>query len=84
MSFISNDRQEDTKAHRPDDDRVTINAEGRLVLPRRLRDRYGLTAGARLHLDEECSGLYLRRPTRRPAMIPVEAQALSPSFRADL
>jgi MoaA/NifB/PqqE/SkfB family radical SAM enzyme len=73
MSFIPTDRQEDTETHKPDDDRVTIDAEGRLVLPRRLRDRYGLTAGARLHLDLERNGLYLRRPTSQPARVYIEA-----------
>ncbi|MCX6394983.1 MAG: AbrB/MazE/SpoVT family DNA-binding domain-containing protein [Propionibacteriales bacterium] len=38
---------------------TTIDAAGRLVVPKELRDRLGITAGSRVEIREEGSGLRL-------------------------
>lgn len=39
---------------------VTIDAAGRLVLPKAIRERLNLRAGARLRVDLEAGGILLR------------------------
>ena len=38
---------------------VTLSAKGQLVLPAKVRHRFGLTAGSQLELREEADGLRL-------------------------
>lgn len=38
---------------------TTIDAAGRLVVPKELRDRLGITAGSRVEIREDGSGLRL-------------------------
>jgi len=38
---------------------TTIDAAGRLVVPKELRDRLGMTAGSRVEIREDGSGLRL-------------------------
>ena len=44
--------------------KITIDAAGRLVIPKPLRERFGLSAGSKLYIEAEEGGLRLslRRP----------------------
>lgn len=48
---------------------VTIDGAGRIVLPKRVRDRFRLTAGAALELEERPEGLILRPIDQSPSMV---------------
>jgi AbrB family looped-hinge helix DNA binding protein len=48
---------------------VTIDSAGRIVLPKRVRDRFRLAAGAILELEERPEGLILRPVDQSPSMI---------------
>ncbi len=41
---------------------TTIDAAGRVVIPKRLRDRLGLTAGTRIDIVEDGAGLRIELP----------------------
>lgn len=56
-----------------------VDAEGRLVLPAELAQRYGLQPGARLRLDEENNHIRVHRPVSHLTKIYVE-----PSLRCNL
>jgi MoaA/NifB/PqqE/SkfB family radical SAM enzyme len=73
MTFIPRDFSEDSKYEPSAEDRIRVDAEGRLLLPRSLRERYGLVPGAEAYLDAEINGLYLRRATSLPAKVYIEA-----------
>src|ERR1700730_12671972 len=47
---------------------ITIDKAGRVVLPKRVRDRFRLRAGANLELEEHPEGLILRPVARRASM----------------
>jgi AbrB family looped-hinge helix DNA binding protein len=49
--------------------KITIDATGRIVLPKPLRDRFRLTAGATLELEERPEGLVLRPVEQSPAIV---------------
>lgn len=47
---------------------LTIDPAGRIILPKPLRDRLGLRAGAKLEVTESTEGLLLRRVDQRPSL----------------
>ncbi len=73
MTFIPRDSSQDRPPEITAEGEARIDAEGRLVLPDSLREQYGLVPGARVHLDTERNGLYLRRTTSVPAKVYIEA-----------
>lgn len=48
---------------------VTIDEAGRLVIPKPLRDRFGLTAGTRLHIEAEEGRLLLSPERPEPSLV---------------
>lgn len=48
---------------------ITIDKTGRIVLPKQIRDRFRLRAGARLELKEAPEGFILRPVENAPSMI---------------
>ncbi len=48
---------------------VQIDRAGRIVLPKKLRQRLGLRSGAALTIEETADGLLLRPTGRQPALI---------------
>ncbi len=51
--------------------KLRIDNAGRIVLPKPVRDRYGLRAGAELEVTESPDGLWLKTAVDKPAMIRV-------------
>lgn len=49
--------------------RLQVDKSGRVVLPKPLRQRLGLRAGATLDVTEVAEGLMLRPVTHRPSLI---------------
>lgn len=49
-----------------------VDEAGRLVLPQELAKQYGLNPGTRVHIGNNASGLYLRRPVTHLAKIYIE------------
>ena len=49
--------------------KVTIDAAGRIVVPKAVRDRFRLIAGSVLELDENPGELVLRPAENKPSMI---------------
>lgn len=45
--------------------RSTIDAAGRVVVPKRMRDRLGLTGGAEIDIEEHDGVVEIRAPSRR-------------------
>jgi AbrB family looped-hinge helix DNA binding protein len=48
---------------------IRIDGAGRIVLPKRVRERFRLTAGATLELEERPEGLVLRPIEQSPAIV---------------
>lgn len=48
---------------------ITIDAAGRLVVPKRLRERYNLSPGCRLEIEAGADGIVLRRADSAPALV---------------
>jgi AbrB family looped-hinge helix DNA binding protein len=48
---------------------LKIDGAGRIVLPKRIRDRFRLTAGATLELEERPEALILRPVEQSPAIV---------------
>ncbi len=48
---------------------VRIDKAGRIVVPKRLRERFRLRAGTTLELEEHPEGLMLRRSEQGPSMV---------------
>lgn len=48
---------------------IRVDKAGRIVLPKPVRDRLGLKAGASLELSESADGLVLRPATTRGSLI---------------
>ena len=48
---------------------ISIDGAGRIVLPKRVRERFRLTAGATLELEERADGLVLRPIEQSPAIV---------------
>lgn len=48
---------------------VTIDEAGRLVIPKPLRERFGLTAGTRLHIEAEEGRLLLSPERPGPCLV---------------
>jgi AbrB family looped-hinge helix DNA binding protein len=48
---------------------VTIDGAGRLVIPKELRDRFGLEAGTRLHIHVSEGGIHLTPDRPEPALV---------------
>lgn len=46
--------------------RTTIDKAGRIVVPKRLRDRLGLVAGTEIEIDEDGAGLRVEPVFDRP------------------
>jgi AbrB family looped-hinge helix DNA binding protein len=49
--------------------KVTIDAAGRIVVPKPLRDRYRLHEGSTLEIEEGTSSFVLRPLTQSPAIV---------------
>jgi AbrB family looped-hinge helix DNA binding protein len=58
---------------------VTVSSKGQVVLPAELRDRHGLSAGAKLEVFEEADGVRLRVVR---AVAPTELDALAGMVKA--
>lgn len=52
--------------------KITIDKSGRIVVPKPLRDRFGLKPDMELDVLEQANGLLLRVPEQRPAMTKVK------------
>ncbi|MCC6262433.1 MAG: AbrB/MazE/SpoVT family DNA-binding domain-containing protein [Bryobacterales bacterium] len=48
---------------------LKIDQAGRVILPKPIRDRFGLTAGAELEIQETADGLMLRPARRRSSLV---------------
>jgi len=48
---------------------VRVDKAGRIVLPKHLRDRFGLTAGANLEISETGDGVLLRPGRSRSSLV---------------
>jgi AbrB family looped-hinge helix DNA binding protein len=48
---------------------LKIDSAGRFILPKRIRDRFRLTAGSRLELEEHPGELVLRPIEQTPAVV---------------
>jgi AbrB family looped-hinge helix DNA binding protein len=48
---------------------IRIDGAGRIVLPKRVRERFRLTPGATLELEERPEGLVLRPVEQSPAIV---------------
>jgi AbrB family looped-hinge helix DNA binding protein len=48
---------------------VRIDGAGRIVLPKHLRERFRLTAGSEIAIEERPEGLVLRRVEQGPSMV---------------
>lgn len=51
--------------------KIRMDKAGRVVLPKPVRDRHGLRAGAELEVTESSEGLWLKTRAEKPAMIRV-------------
>jgi AbrB family looped-hinge helix DNA binding protein len=51
---------------------LTIDRSGRIVVPKPIRDRFGLTPDTELQIIEQPDGLLLKRVEERPSMIKVD------------
>jgi AbrB family looped-hinge helix DNA binding protein len=51
---------------------IRIDKLGRIVLPKMIRDRFGLTPDLELEVVEQPDGVLLRRRENRPSMIKVD------------
>jgi len=60
--------------------RVTIDAAGRVVIPKQVRERLGLTPGTALELDELGDHVELRPATRN---VRIDRSGSRPVARAD-
>ena len=49
--------------------RLKIDSTGRIVIPKSVRDRLGLRAGADLEVIETADGVILRPVSRRPSLV---------------
>lgn len=52
--------------------RLTIDKSGRIVVPKRLRERLGLKPEAQLEVIEQLDGILIRTVEQRPSMIRVD------------
>jgi AbrB family looped-hinge helix DNA binding protein len=52
--------------------KLTIDKFGRIVLPKAIRMRLGLSAGTLIEATESAGGLLLRPLTQRPSLIKVD------------
>ena len=64
---------------------LRIDEAGRIVVPKPIRDRLGLTPGSSLEIRESADGFALTLPEQRPAMIKkkglwVHTGKLSPGY----
>ena len=48
---------------------ITIDKAGRIVLPKRIRERFDLRAGTKLELEERQEGLILKPAEQNPSMV---------------
>jgi AbrB family looped-hinge helix DNA binding protein len=51
---------------------VKLDRSGRIVVPKRLRDRFGLKPDLALEVEEHADGVFLRVPTPHPTMVQVD------------
>ena len=51
---------------------IKIDKAGRIVVPKRMRDRHGLRPSAAVEAIEQADGVLLRVAERRPSMIKVD------------
>ena len=49
--------------------RITIDRAGRVVVPKRFRDRFNLVAGTQLEIEASGDGLQLRKVVSEPTLI---------------
>ena len=52
--------------------KLRIDGSGRVVFPKKLRDRLGLRAGTELEVVDQQEGVMLRPVRTRPAMVKIE------------
>ena len=52
--------------------KLRIDKSGRIVVPKPLRDRLGLTAGAELEVVDQQDGVFLRRIAQRSAIVKLD------------
>lgn len=52
--------------------KVKLDTSGRIVVPKRLRDRFGLKSDLVLEVEEHADGVFLRVPTPHPTMVQVD------------
>jgi AbrB family looped-hinge helix DNA binding protein len=52
--------------------KIHIGKLGRIVVPKRLRDRFGMRPDTALHLQVLADGFSLRVPKARPALVKVD------------
>jgi MoaA/NifB/PqqE/SkfB family radical SAM enzyme len=51
---------------------TAVDESGRLVLPPALAEKYGLSPGTRIRIDDNANGLHLRRPVTQLARVYIE------------
>lgn len=73
MTFIPRDQYDDPLPQDTSGDRARVDAEGRLVLPRAYQEHLGLVPGARVYVEADGNGLFVRRTASRPAKVYIEA-----------
>jgi len=52
--------------------KVKLDTSGRIVVPKLLRDRFGLKPDMVLEVEEHADGVFLRVPTPHPTMVQVD------------
>jgi AbrB family looped-hinge helix DNA binding protein len=60
--------------------RTTIDRAGRLVVPKRIRDRLGLRGGEQLEIEEEHGAIRIARAKRRVELLETEEGILTAKF----
>lgn len=49
--------------------KITIDKAGRVVIPKKIRERYHMQAGTELEIENEPDGISLKVPEQKPSLI---------------
>ena len=49
--------------------KITIDKAGRVIIPKKIRERYNMQAGTELEIENEHGGISLKVPKKKPSLI---------------